>query len=271
MITSDNCRHYLLMNTQERREQIVRSLYQRGLTTVHRAVQLTGASPATIRRDFVTLAEQGIAQKVRGGLRLIESSGMTPFITRQVQFSREKELLAQHAAALLKAGDVVIIDGGTTTFHIGACLPPVPLRVITNSLRLASFLDEKSRHHAGLEVFLTGGFLYPHSGLLVGPGAQNSLAQYYADWAFLSGGGITPDGLFNTTELVVETERRMIASADRVVVLADHSKIGKHAMCFVCPLKQIDYLITDQAPASASLLELFGQAGMQVITTAPTA
>lgn len=253
-------------NTLERHEQLIRWLGQNGLVSASRAIQLTGASPATVRRDFAELTRQGLAKRVHGGIRLVESVGMKPFAMRQAQFSREKMALAQRAVSLLKSGDVVFIDGGTTTFHLGACLPPVPLRIITNSLQLAEALDERSRKHGELEIFLTGGLLYPGSGLLAGPAAHNSVAQYHADWAFLSVGGITVEGLFNTTELVVETERRMIANAGKTVVLADHGKIGRHAMCHVCGLDEIDFLITDQSDSSGAELRKLETAGLQIIT-----
>jgi DeoR/GlpR family transcriptional regulator of sugar metabolism len=253
------------MNTLERHEQVLRTLTERGFVSVPRAVELTGASAATTRRDFAGFAEQGLARRVRGGIRLVESVGMTPFAMRQVQSSKEKEALAQRAASLLKAGDVIFIDGGTTTFHLGTCLPAIPLRVITNSVRLAHFLDEKAHRRADWEVFVTGGLVYPNSGLLVGPAAQASVGQYHTHWAFLSVGGLTLEGLFNTTELVVETERLMIANADKVVVLADHTKIGRHAMCHVCRLDQVDHLVTNQNNATTALLQQFEQAGIQVL------
>jgi DeoR/GlpR family transcriptional regulator of sugar metabolism len=251
-----------------RHERILKALGGQETLSLDRAVALTRSSPATVRRDFADLAERDLVQRFRGGIRRPGTSGsMVPFALRQVQFSGEKQRLAQHAVGLLRPGDVVIIDGGTTTFHLGSVLPAMPLRVITNSLRLASVLDEPSRRAAGLEIFLTGGFLYPEAGgLLVGPGAHSSLEQYHAHWAFLSVGGITSEGLFNTNEMVVQTERRMIACADRVAVLADHSKLGQHAMCHVCGLDEVDLLITSSPPGSRAALRPLRSRGLSVVT-----
>ncbi len=253
------------MNTLDRRELMIRALAERGTLSVHRAIQLTEAGEATIRRDMAFLAAQGIGERVRGGIRRAKGTGMTPYAMRAAQLSQEKEAIAQRAAALLKPGDVVFIDGGSTTFHVGACLPQIPLRIITNSLRLASHLDGFLGDHPELEVFLTGGLLHPMSGLLVGVGAQTSLAQYHADWAFLSVGGLTEDGLFNTSEQVVESERMMIARSDRVAVLADHSKIGRHAMCHVCGLDAIDLLITDQQSSSETARSKLHALGLEIV------
>jgi DeoR/GlpR family transcriptional regulator of sugar metabolism len=254
------------MNTSERDDRILALLSEKSFLSVEEAAGLTKSSLATVRRDFQRLSDDKRIQRIRGGARPIRSEPMTPFALREVQYSREKESLARAAAELFSPNDVLIVDGGTTTFHLGRCLPDIPLRIITNSLRLASVLDEQSRTHAGLEVYLTGGFLYPSSGLLVGPGAQASLAQYHAQWALLSVGGVSDDGFFNTSEVVVETERRMIEHADRVIVLADHSKIDKRSMCQVCPLADVDYLITDPHPASAAALRRLAATGLEIIT-----
>jgi DeoR/GlpR family transcriptional regulator of sugar metabolism len=253
------------MTTAERHDRIVQTLATQTVLSLRDAIRLTGASEPTIRRDFVALADAGVLRRVRGGVRAVDSAGMAPFALREMTFSDEKQRVARRACALLRSGDVVFVDGGTTTFHLSTCLPAVPLRVITNSIRLADALDEQSRRHAGLEIFLTGGFVHPGSGLLVGPGAVASITAYRANWAFLSVGGLTVEGLSNTNEQVVESERRMIEHAARVAVLADHSKLARHAMCHVCPLDQIDVLVTDQAVIDERLTEALTAARVDTV------
>lgn len=233
----------------ERHNRMHNHLRKHGVLSQEEAVRLTSASPATIRRDFDKLAGQSGVLRVHGGLRLPPSYHDTTFASREIRNAAAKSAIARRAIKLLRDGDVIFIDGGTTTYQLAECLPRMKLRIITNSIRLAAALDERSAD-AGWEVFLTGGLLYPQSGLLIGPAAQNNLAQYHAHWAFLSVGGITPDGVFNTNELVVESEKVMISHADQVVILADHSKIGCRAMCQVCPLTAIDALLTDRSPAT---------------------
>ncbi len=249
---------------------MMQALTERETLSVHRAVQLTEAGEATIRRDMAFLAAQGLCERVRGGIRRVKATGMTPYALRAVQFSNEKSAIARRAASLLKAGDVLFIDGGSTTFHVSSCLPKIPLRIITNSLRLANQLDGLLRENPNIEVFLTGGLLHPMSGLLVGSGTQASLAQYHANWAFLSVGGLSEEGLFNTSEQVVEAERLMIAHSDRAVVLADHSKLGRHAMCHVCGIDAIDMLITDQHPASEKARQKLHDMGLELVEVEAT-
>lgn len=251
----------------ERQGKILKHTIEHGFLGLNEAIDLFGASQATISRDFNELAENQQVKRVRGGIQAIKSlvNDMIPFALRETSFSEEKAALAYRAAQLLCPDDVVIIDGGTTTFHLVEYLPNIKLRLITNSVRLAAGLEEKQVDRSLLEIFLTGGFLYPDSGLLLGPGAKSSLAQYHARWAFLSVGGITEEGIFNTNELVVETEQVMIEQADKIVILADHSKIGNRAMCQVCNLDKIDYLITDKWPNNTPLLDKFKKAGVEIL------
>ena len=178
-------------------------------------------------------------------MRTSKIDGLSPFALRQIQYSAEKAAIAQKAASLVKPGHAIFIDGGTTTFHMGLHLAKMQVKIITNSLRLAVLLEEKRMENSDMEIYLTGGFIHSKSGILIGPNTEESLRHYHAECAFLSAGGISPDGIFNTNDLVVKTEQVMIENAQQVIILADHSKFGKHAMSHVCSLDKIDVLITD--------------------------
>ncbi len=255
------------MIQRERQQRILAYLAEHDVITVEEAMALLDSSPATIRRDFNELARANLAERTHGGLGRVRTvfGGMLPFVFREVQYSREKAALAQEAAKLLHAGDVLMVDGGTSTFHLAHALPELPMRVITNSVRLAAVLGDQRPGEAGIEVFLTGGYLYPQSGMLVGPMAVATLSQYRANWAFLSVGGISEDGIFNTNEFVVESERMMLQHSDQVVVLADHSKIGHSSMCRICGLENVGMLITDAYPENEEALKRFAEAGINVV------
>lgn len=229
-----------------RHDQILRLLAETGVLHVDQAIERLKSSPATVRRDFNHLAEAGLVERVRGGIRLVNQGQMLPFMARSIQNSTAKLEIARRATTLLKDGDVLFIDGGTTTLQLAHCLPPLKLRIVTNSLRLAAAIENEPVGRERWEIFLIGGFLFPRSGLLVGPSAQASIVQYHANWALLSAGGITTEGIFNDNEHVVESERLMIKHADRVAVLADDSKFGHHAMRHIAKLDLVDYLVTNR-------------------------
>ena len=252
------------MLQSERHEKIMEYLSEHTYLTVDNAVELFGASPATARRDFADLAEKDNINRIRGGIKLSRKD-ILPFELREEFFMREKESIAREAAKLIKERDAIFIDGGTTTAHMGICIPDVHLRIITNSLRFAMMVEKEYPESSRLELYITGGFLYAKSGILLGPNTEKSLMQYRAETAFLSVGGINANGLFNSNELVMTAERVMVNNASKVVILADHSKIGKSSMCRVCGLEKIDVLITDKCAANRKILEQFRTVGIKVI------
>ncbi len=246
----------------ERHRAILAMVERQGDLTVDEACRVLGISPATARRDFVELVGRGVVEKTWGGLRRlsgseIAGSEMLPIDVRESLHPREKERIARRACELIKDGDVLVIDGGTTTLAMAPHLANRPVRILTNSILIAHRIDSLRSHPKGAEVFLTGGFLYPGSGLLVGPGAIQSLSQYHARWAFVSVGGLDKHGGTNTNHLVVESERQMIALAEKVVVLADSSKWERREMVRAFSWDEVDYFVTDTSPPE--LKELCGE------------
>jgi DeoR/GlpR family transcriptional regulator of sugar metabolism len=250
----------------ERLSEMGNWLQAQEFLSVTEACKRADASPATIRRDFAQLVAQGVAERHRGGVRRSrrDALSMVPFAVREMRMAAEKSAIAAAAAKLIEPGDVVFVDGGTSTLHLAEHLGRVPVRVITNSLRLAVALGERS-YEQPVEMHISGGYLLPRSGLLVGPQAREGIARYHARWAFLSVGGIGTDGVWNTDELVAEIEQGMIANADRVVVLADRSKLGARSLLHVAALSKVHLLITDgDGPA----VEELRAAGCDVRTVA---
>lgn len=245
------------MLAAERHDRLVNLLRDKEFLGIDEACAAVGASPATIRRDFGELVAQGRVERLRGGVTRPrrDALAMVPFAAREMQRAAEKSAIARVAASLLAPGDAVFVDGGTSTLHLASHLGAVPVRVITNSLRLAAAIGATT-YASPVEVHCTGGYLLTRGGLLIGPQARAGIAAYHARWAFLSVGGVGPDGVFNTDELVQDVEREMIAHADRVVVLADHSKIGARSLCRVCDLARVHELITDAAAPEAALREI---------------
>ena len=145
----------------ERSELVLKHLSENERLSVRDAIRLFDASPATVRRDFNKLAREGLVRRFRGGVALVKTNGeIPPFSLRAVQHATEKLALAARAAQLLEPDDVVMIEGGTSTCMLGSCIPDFHLRIVTNSIRLASMLESTHEDHPHLETYLTGGALY---------------------------------------------------------------------------------------------------------------
>ena len=254
------------MKRRLRLKQILQLLQDDPELSLQEACERLAASPATIRRAFVELEQTGQVERTWGGIRLAGPGalqmGPPAFAKRLEQETDAKRAIARAAAELLQDGDVVMIDGGTTTFQLAEFIALKRIRVITNSLVIAQAIDRLKAGKLGAEVYLTGGLLEPESGLVVGPQAEEFLKRYRAQWAFLGAAGVDAKSVTNYNEAVLASEKRMIAQAEKLVVLADATKLGKQAMCVLCPIGEVDHLFTQKSSATSAMLRQIGRAGV---------
>ncbi len=254
------------MKSMERRKKMLEYLADHEELSVEDAIRLFAASPATVRRDFTEMAGKGSVTRVRGGIRAVPGrmDNTLPFTLRAKWFSEEKEALAAKAFQFVKHAKSFFIEGGTTTAHMGMYLSDPSQTIITNSIPLCDILAERFQSGVGPEVLLTGGRFHLRTGLLLGPNAEFGAGQYHTDVAILSVRGLDADSLYNNNELIAGIGRVMIANASKVIVLADHSKIGAQAMCRVCPVSRIDCLITTRTEENEPTLRSLASAGIHV-------
>lgn len=258
------------MNRRERQRKILSLIEGQFEMSVNEACELLEASPATVRRDFENLVEKGLVKKVWGGISAKSGGGinhvMLPVAIRETKFAEEKRRIARQAASLVKDGDVIIIDGGTTTLSMAPFLANRKVRIVTNSILIAHQIYKEREMTQGAEVFLTGGLLFPDSGLLVGPQTSENILQFNADLGFISVGGIDNGEATNTDQLIVANEQAIIRQSDRVVMLADHSKFGIKDMCRICNLEEVNTLITDLHPSLSPHLNNLSALDLEVVT-----
>jgi DeoR/GlpR family transcriptional regulator of sugar metabolism len=215
------------------------------------------ASESSIRRDLMEMEKQGLVRRVRGGAVSLQVREEPPSMVWSANRAREeKQRIGKAAAALLEEGQTLIMDGGSTVAEVARQLQGHSLQVITNSVPIGQiFYDSKS-----VELTLTGGYLFPRLGVLLGPICEEMLTRVAADVLVMGIGGITEAGLSNTNTLVVGSERKMIEVSRRIVVVADHSKFGRQAMAHLTTLETVDTIVTDQElpPRFEKLLEKCG-------------
>lgn len=240
------------MNQRERIKRIMSFVDLHQEMGVGEACNILNASPATVRRDFQVLLTKGVVRRIWGGVTAKSGGGinhaMLPVAIRETKFANEKRNIAERAASLVVDGDVIMIDGGTTTLAMAPFLANRKVRIITNSILIAYQIHKERDQGVGAEVFLTGGLLFPDSGLLVGPQTSENIKQFHAAWGFLSVGGINDGIATNTDQVIVSNEKAIIEQSQKTVILADHSKFGIRDMCRICSLHDIDILITDHHP-----------------------
>ena len=229
------------MILDQRRYNILQTIESNGFVSLQTLVELVGASESTIRRDLEYLDRIGQIRRTRGGASFTGES-LTGFEERRSQATSEKQAVARVAASLIQPGEAVLLDGGTTTLEVARQLIGRALHVVTNSLPIVNLLANQPE----IELIQIGGYLFPKTGVALGPLAVSALSQIHVRRLFMSVGGITEQGLFNTNTLLVETERQMMLSAEEVVVVTDSSKLGHSALAHLCPLQKIHQLVVDR-------------------------
>jgi DeoR/GlpR family transcriptional regulator of sugar metabolism len=244
---------------EQRRALILDEVRRRGGVRVNELTRKLGVSDMTVRRDLDALARQGVLEKVHGGaVPVVEASTHEPgFEAKSGLEPTAKEDIARTAASLVTPGSAVALSGGTTTYALAHHLLDVPdLTVVTNSVRVADVFHSAQRssgqRQGAATVVLTGGVRTP-SDSLVGPVADQAIASLHFDVLFLGVHGISPQAGLSTPNLAeAETNRRLVRSARRVVVVADHTKWGTVGLSSFATLSQVDTLVTDAGlPAQA--------------------
>ena len=245
------------MNEIERHKFIQESLQRQDFVSLDDLCTGLGVSRATVRRDLLELEQSRNIRRVRGGAMSTSSrEEALDFGKLSVSCREEKARIGRVAADTVRDGETIILGGGSTVAEVARCLLSRPIQIVTNSIPVAQVFWECKQ----TEVTLTGGYLYPRLGIQFGPICERMLNSISADVAILGIRGITANGLSDTSTLVVETIRAMVQRAQRVVIVADHSKFGRDAMVHVLDLAEIDQIISDDdlAPEHRQLLEANG-------------
>lgn len=256
-----------------RREQAQRLVDERGFVRVSELRSAFGISGVTVRADLDALELQGAVRRVHGGAVPAQSPGDGVGGEREHSFEEAleasvipKQQIAKVAATLVQSGQSVILDVGTTTHAIARALCARAdlhdVVVITNGLSIALELEKAIPRFT---VIVTGGSLRPLQHSLVDPLAGMVLSQIHADLAFIGCNGVDiVGGVTNINLPEAGVKALMLAAAERVIVVADRSKLGQVHLGRVGPLSAFHTLITDDAADPASLDSL-REAGLSVL------
>ncbi len=253
------------MQSEERQKRIEEHLGKVEFASLDQLSELVDTSISTVRRDLDMLEGQGVLKRTHGGARLTNpKSDEFTFSTRDTHQLDEKEAIGKACAEFISANQTIIVDTGTTCFHVAKYLEAKTPHIITNSLPVANLFSSAGK----MEVVVSGGVIYPKLGVLVGPLAVAAFGQVHADVAIMSCGGLTPDGITNSHGLLIEIQLAMMQAAGRVILCVDHTKFGRQSISRLCGLEAIDTVITNILP-SAEMQAALEKAGVELIVAAP--
>ncbi|WP_182876305.1 DeoR/GlpR family DNA-binding transcription regulator [Microbispora sp. H10670] len=233
------------MLAAERRDHLLTLLAREGKIVAKDVAADLGISEDSVRRDLRDLAAEGLCQRVYGGA-LPVSPAIADYAARQTVTPDGKRLVAAVAAALVRHGSALILDGGTTALAVARALPPdLACTVITHSPTIAAALLD----HSQAEVFLLGGRLFKHSAVTCGAAAVEATQNVSADLCLLGVTGVHPQAGLTTGDAEEAAMKRALAArAADTYILASSEKIGTASRFRVLPWEDISGLITDADP-----------------------
>lgn len=223
---------------------ILAAVAEQGHLQLSELSAMLGVSPATIRRDVAALAEQGLLARTHGGARSLGHPSELPVSLRDGRHREAKQAIAEVVAGLLPTGrHAISLTGGTTTTEVLRALRGRhDLTIITNSVGLA--LEAAGQGQS--RVLIAGGILRPNSLELVGSLAEATFRQVNVGTAIVGADGISvAGGLTTHDETEAHTNHTMVERAQRVVAVADGSKVGRVTLAKLADLSEVDVLVTD--------------------------
>jgi DeoR/GlpR family transcriptional regulator of sugar metabolism len=248
------------MLTAERRQFILDMLKRDGKVVARQLSEELHLSEDTIRRDLRDLADEGLLQRVHGGA--LPCAPATPiFKVRQEQIFPAKLAIAQAAARIIRDGQVVILDGGSTNVQVARYLArDLHATIITNSPPLTAALEE----HPYVEVVLLGGHLYKHSLVTVGPPVLEALHMIRADLYMPGICSIHPEVGMSAENLEeAYVQRAMIACSAEVIALVSPEKLNKAYPYIITPLSELSEIITERGVPD-EVLEPYRSLGLTI-------
>ncbi len=254
------------MLAEQRQSVIVAMVNQRGSLSITDLQRKLKVSRETIRRDLVLLADRNELRKTHGGaLALVQ--GEPDLAVREGINADAKHTIGHLAASLVPDGASVMLGAGSTVQAVAdALLDRHSLTIITNGIAASSQFAGRNKNR----VYVLGGELQTTNNAALGRDATAMLAHYFADFAFIGAGAISPTGwLMDYTREEAELYGQMLQSARTSVVVADHSKFNRHAPVRVTTFDKITHLVTDRRP-DVPLAKVLAKLPLEVMVGGPS-
>lgn len=254
----------MAISSKERREKILQLIAGNEEVKISDLSRLFDVSEISIRRDLIELELEGLLKRTYGGAistaKVIQEQSFKEKIGKHLE---EKQRIANLAVKMIRKGDTIILDSGTTTLQIARMIKsPQELTIVTPSLPIAEELGA----YSGISLILAGGTYNPSYQSLIGPLTVKNIGQFHVNKAFIGVDGLTiSHGLTTTNTLQAEVVQVMIQVAQEVIVVADHSKVGRIGFTSIAPITKVHKLITDKYPGTGDFIKGLEDKGIEVL------
>jgi DeoR family ulaG and ulaABCDEF operon transcriptional repressor len=265
------------MHSAERERLILEYLDRNGFVSFQDLERRVEASPATIRRDLERLTSAGLITRVRGGAKRAPGTnnvaqnpatpdsyrvGLTgvPFHENIHRNRSQKEAIGRAAARLCNAGEAIMIDGGSTTLQMCPHLADLNMQVLTNSLHIVNALLTQP----GTRVLVPAGQVFREQNIILSAAGDDGMPRFHAPKLFMGAASVGAAGLMQADIILVGAERGLMDRADEIIVLVDSTKFDGSSGHVVCPLEDVDVVVTD-AGVAPEHMEMLERAGVRLV------
>lgn len=252
------------MLKETRHQKIQEIVNKNGAVKVNELAEILSVSTMTIRRDLLSMLNQGLIDRTYGGAVLAKEHNLlqAPILLRLQDQMEEKKAIARAVAQTIKRGETIYIAAGTTTYWLAKAIAnQTDLTVVTNSLPVANLLVASE----SIDVFMVGGFLKRKEFSLVGHFAERMVHDFRVDKVIIGCGGISPEfGFTNDYPDDMMMDRAYLSISKNIIVVADHTKIGRVSKSFTGPITAAKAIVTSSL-ASLETVEQIRQLGVEVI------
>lgn len=257
------------MLEKQRQQLIIDILEEEQFASVRTFCTKLNSSEATIRRDLNKMSKLGLLKKIRGGAEVNDKAATKPvraqisssffLVDKEINLDK-KQLIAKKAVELCEDNESIIINGGSSTYMMGEYLVDRQLNILTNSIVLAQSLWETTNN----QVTLPGGEIYRSQGIILSAFDNDSIPNYHCTKMFMGTPGISKMGVMESDTLLVRAEHKLKKQAEKLIIMADSTKLGITSSFLFVPLSEVDILITD-VDADPKLVQEFEAQGIEVI------
>jgi DeoR/GlpR family transcriptional regulator of sugar metabolism len=252
------------MFKESRFQKIQEIVNKNGAVKVNELAEMLSVSAMTIRRDLQSMLDKGLIDRTYGGAVLAKQHNLlqTPILLRIQDQAEEKKAIARAVAQMIRRGETIYIAAGTTTYWLAKAIANrTDLTVVTNSLPIANLLIPSEN----IDLILVGGFLRRKALSLVGHFAESMVHDLRMDKVIIGCGGISPElGITNEYPEEMMMDRAYMSISDNVILVADHTKIGRVTTSYTGPATAVRTIVTSSVASHETVEQLRSQ-GIEVI------
>ncbi|MBC2579437.1 DeoR/GlpR transcriptional regulator [Clostridium sp. DJ247] len=250
------------MFSEERQQKISELLKEKSSLKVSALAEIFNISESTIRRDLQEMEQKGLLTRTHGGAVSVQGTSFEPsFKQKEIEEHEQKVAIAKIATSMIKDGDTIILDSGTTTLEIAKHIQVNQVTVITNSIDIAAVLSNNDK----VDLIVTGGSMRTTTRAMVGHITENTLKNFRVDKAFIGANGVSiEEGITTPNFTEAQTKRAMMNVANKVIIVADNSKFNKVCFSVISPIRVVSSIITSEE-LDKEILKDFENAGVEII------